>query len=525
MPKPAPSSASWPSPRPPTVSDWAPAAPHGIRASPAVRARARELGVDLAGVRPSGPDGSVTRADVEAAAAAAPLLGGRELRGARRTMAVNMARAWREVVHATLQDDADISAWTRSEDVTCRLIRAIIAGLQGGARAERELRCREQARCTTIPPFDLGLAIDSPDGLFVPVLRDVAQSGPPQWRSQIEAIKQASRSARWRPRDLRGATITLSNFGTIAGRYAALVIMPPQVAIVGAGRITEHPTRDGRRASSYLAVVAFVRSSRAHRRRGRAIPARGHGRSGAVRRNRGEELMEDMFRFADEFGPARIVHIHRPHVGLQAIAVIDNTACGPAIGGVRMAPDVSVEECFRLARAMTWKNAAAGLPHGGGKSVIFGDPRHAGRPKGSRSCAPLRAPSATSPTTSPGRTWERTSSAWAGSRTRPAAPSVCPSAVGGIPLDQIGATGFGLCCQRRRGARVHRARFEGRAGGRAGLRRGRQARGTVSGAPRRSPGRRQRYRRNTCRSGGPRSRRADRPQGDRPAAARSFARE
>ena len=63
---------------------------------------------------------------------------------------------------------------------------------------------------------------------------------------------------------------------------------------------------------------------------------------------------------------------HRSHVGLKAIAVVDNTACGPAIGGVRMAPDVSTEECFRLARAMTWKNAAAGLPHGGGKSVIFG---------------------------------------------------------------------------------------------------------------------------------------------------------
>ena len=82
-----------------------------------------------------------------------------------------------------------------------------------------------------------------------------------------------------------------------------------------------------------------------------------------------------MFAFADEFGPARIIHIHRPGVGLRAIAVIDNTACGPAVGGVRMAPDVSAEECCRLARAMTWKNAAAGLAHGGGKSVIFADPR------------------------------------------------------------------------------------------------------------------------------------------------------
>src|SRR3974390_1114427 len=85
--------------------------------------------------------------------------------------------------------------------------------------------------------------------------------------------------------------------------------------------------------------------------------------------------MQDGFQFADDFGPSQIVHIHRPAAGLKAIAVVDNTACGIAIGGVRMASDVSVEECFRLARTMTWKNAAAGLAHGGGKSVILGDPR------------------------------------------------------------------------------------------------------------------------------------------------------
>src|ERR1700690_4387431 len=85
--------------------------------------------------------------------------------------------------------------------------------------------------------------------------------------------------------------------------------------------------------------------------------------------------MEDVFRFADELGPLKIVHIYRPRLGLKAVVAIDNTACGPAVGGVRMAPDVSAEEAFRLARAMTLKNAAAGLPHGGGKSVIFADPK------------------------------------------------------------------------------------------------------------------------------------------------------
>jgi glutamate dehydrogenase (NAD(P)+) len=85
--------------------------------------------------------------------------------------------------------------------------------------------------------------------------------------------------------------------------------------------------------------------------------------------------MEDVFRFADELGPTKVIHVYEPSVGLKAVLVVDNVARGPAIGGLRMAPDVSTEECFRLARAMTLKNAAADLPHGGGKSVIYGDPK------------------------------------------------------------------------------------------------------------------------------------------------------
>ena len=84
---------------------------------------------------------------------------------------------------------------------------------------------------------------------------------------------------------------------------------------------------------------------------------------------------EDVFRFADELGPANVIQVYEPSVGLKAVLVVDNVARGPAIGGLRIAPDVSTEECFRLARAMTLKNAAADLPHGGGKSVIYGDPQ------------------------------------------------------------------------------------------------------------------------------------------------------
>lgn len=156
-----------------------------------------------------------------------------------------------------------------------------------------------------------------------------------------------------------------------------------------------------------------------------------------------EGFMEDMFRFADEFGPARIIHIHRSHVGLKAIAVVDNTACGPAIGGVRMAPDVSTEECFRLARAMTWKNAAAGLPHGGGKSVIFGNPR---MPNDQReqvmrafACA-IRDIADYIP--GPDMGTDELCMGWVKDETGRA--TGLPSALGGIPLDQVGATGYGL---------------------------------------------------------------------------------
>ncbi|MDH4110617.1 MAG: Glu/Leu/Phe/Val dehydrogenase, partial [Gammaproteobacteria bacterium] len=85
-------------------------------------------------------------------------------------------------------------------------------------------------------------------------------------------------------------------------------------------------------------------------------------------------MSDSVFRYCDDLGPRAIHHLYEPALGLRAIVVVDNVAAGASIGGVRMSPDVSLDECFRLARAMTFKNAAAGLPHGGGKSVIFADP-------------------------------------------------------------------------------------------------------------------------------------------------------
>ncbi|HBC55780.1 MAG TPA: Glu/Leu/Phe/Val dehydrogenase, partial [Gammaproteobacteria bacterium] len=79
--------------------------------------------------------------------------------------------------------------------------------------------------------------------------------------------------------------------------------------------------------------------------------------------------MDVPFQYCDELGPNKIIHVYEPELALKGVLVVDNTATGPAIGGLRMAADATTDECFRLARAMTLKNAAAGLPHGGGKSV------------------------------------------------------------------------------------------------------------------------------------------------------------
>jgi glutamate dehydrogenase (NAD(P)+) len=156
-----------------------------------------------------------------------------------------------------------------------------------------------------------------------------------------------------------------------------------------------------------------------------------------------EDLMEDAFRFADEFGPLKLVHLHRPAVGLKAVVAIDNIACGPAIGGVRMAPDVSTEEAFRLARAMTFKNAAAGLPHGGGKSVIFADPKMPLSDK-ERLIRAFAAAIGDLVDYIPGPDMgtDELAMGWINDETGRAVG--LPREIGGIPLDEIGATGFGL---------------------------------------------------------------------------------
>ena len=144
--------------------------------------------------------------------------------------------------------------------------------------------------------------------------------------------------------------------------------------------------------------------------------------------------------FADEYGPEKICYVTEPRVGLQGIVVIDNTAAGPAIGGIRMAPDVTTEEVFRLARAMTWKNALAGLPHGGGKSAILADPKQDNKEALVRHFArAIEALKGYIP--GPDMGTDETAMAWV--RDEIGRSVGLSKVLGGIPLDQVGATGYG----------------------------------------------------------------------------------
>jgi 2-oxoisovalerate dehydrogenase E2 component (dihydrolipoyl transacylase) len=233
------------------VSAEAPAAPTptvvGIKATPAVRALARQHHVDLAMVTPTGANGLITTGDVERAARVLTEAGPIELlRGVRRAMAQNMMLANAEVASATIMDDADIHAWPPHTLPILRLIRALIAA----CRAEPSLNAwydSEKIGRWVVKHVDLGIAVDTPDGLLVPVLRDVAARDPADLKQMLHQLIGDTRARKVPPENLRGHTITLSNYGTIAGRYASPVVVPPTVAILGAGRIRDEVVaRDGK---------------------------------------------------------------------------------------------------------------------------------------------------------------------------------------------------------------------------------------------------------------------------------------
>jgi 2-oxoisovalerate dehydrogenase E2 component (dihydrolipoyl transacylase) len=228
---------------------------HGSgRAIPAARALAKSLGVDLAAVQGSGRAGLITLDDVlrhtngngavaspaaRAIAAAGPADGTVEpLRGVRRAMAQNMSQSRDQVPVSTVCDDADIHHWTHRGDYMLRLMRAMICAWRAEPALNAWYDAATQSRFL-VAHINLAIAVDTPGGLIVPVVRSIDTKTPDELRAAVALQKEAAHRRSTPAEDLRDFTLMLSNFGTLAGRYGIPLVVPPAVAILGAGKVRE----------------------------------------------------------------------------------------------------------------------------------------------------------------------------------------------------------------------------------------------------------------------------------------------
>jgi len=227
-----------------------------VRAVPAARALARSLGVDLTGMTGSGRNGLITLDDVMAAGMPTPAAGSKlhpapaapvarpdgaagdvqQLRSLRRAMSQSMALARDSVMECSVFDDADLHAWGERSDYTTRVLRAISAAVRTEPGLNAWYDATSQSR-TLFTQIDIGIAVDTIDGLLVPVIRHVEKRNAAQLRSELDRLKRAARERTVASEELRNFTFMLSNFGSMAGRYATPVVVPPAVAILGTGRV------------------------------------------------------------------------------------------------------------------------------------------------------------------------------------------------------------------------------------------------------------------------------------------------
>jgi pyruvate dehydrogenase E2 component (dihydrolipoamide acetyltransferase) len=219
-----------------------------VRAAPAVRMLAKRLNVALQSCRATGRHGLVSVDDVLAVANVGPgrartaspsvpgLTDADRLRGTRKAMSQSMSLSRDEIAMCTIFDDADIEAWPKGEDITARLIRAIVAGAQAEPGLNALFDPAGPAR-KLMSEVHLAIAVDTGEGLIVPVLRDVGAKSPAQLREALNDLKERTRNRSVTPDQMRDYTFTLSNFGTMAGRYATPLVVPPTVAILGSGKL------------------------------------------------------------------------------------------------------------------------------------------------------------------------------------------------------------------------------------------------------------------------------------------------
>ncbi len=210
------------------------------KATPVVRMFAKKLGVNLNALSGTGEHGVITREDVqrEADKKSQPAEGFEPLRGVRRAMLNSMVQSHRDVVPVSIFDEADIACWNAKSDITVRLIRAIAYACSIEHALNAWFDTEHSAR-RCFEEVHLGLAMDTDEGLFVPVIHNAASYSDDELRKIINDYKTSVRERALPPEKLKGSTITLSNFGKFAGRFASPIIVPPMVAILAVGRLYE----------------------------------------------------------------------------------------------------------------------------------------------------------------------------------------------------------------------------------------------------------------------------------------------
>jgi pyruvate/2-oxoglutarate dehydrogenase complex dihydrolipoamide acyltransferase (E2) component len=219
----------------------APAPQQKGRATPLVRKVAQELGVDLDALSGSGPQGRITEDDVRAAAS--PREGRREaVRGVRRLIADHMTRAHREVPAVTWVEECDFS------NVDLKLL--VATALKAAAESLQEfpeLNARlERDEIVYLDRYDLGVAVQTEQGLVVPVVRDCAARPVDELQREVERLAGAARSGTLQPEELRGSTFSVTSAGKLAGLFQTPIVNHPEVAILSIGRVAERPVvREG----------------------------------------------------------------------------------------------------------------------------------------------------------------------------------------------------------------------------------------------------------------------------------------
>jgi len=224
----------------------APARPKGaaVRATPLVRRIAAELGVDLAEVAGTGPQGRVTEEDVRNAATGAPPAppaaseGKRiPLRGTRRVIAEHMARAHREVPPVTWVEECDFGNVPLD-----KLVATVLKACAEALVEYPELNARlEGNEIVELDRYDLGVAVQTEQGLVVPVVRGCDLRSVDELDGEVRRLAEAAREGKLAPEELRGSTFTVTSAGKLAGLFQTPIVNHPEVAILSVGRVGPRP--------------------------------------------------------------------------------------------------------------------------------------------------------------------------------------------------------------------------------------------------------------------------------------------